>query len=100
MLLLVCAVAGANEGPGEDRPEAKRLALLPLRWLLALGFVLMIVNPLAMLVTPFMSKYLIDDVVLNLLVHILLPIILIVLAATPVQRFTLFSPTLLLLNFA
>ncbi|MEO8724542.1 MAG: ABC transporter ATP-binding protein, partial [Acidobacteriaceae bacterium] len=68
----------------------------PRRWLLALGFLLMVINRVAMLVTPYMSKYLIDDVVRKREVQILLPIILVVLGATAVQGVTSFSLTQLL----
>src|SRR5271165_4338496 len=68
----------------------------PRRWLLALGFVLMVINRVAALVLPYSTKFLIDTVINKHHMDQLRPLVLIVLAATLVQGFTSFSLTQLL----
>ena len=68
----------------------------PRRGLLAVGFVLMVINRLAGFVLPYSSKFLIDDVVGKHHVGMLRPLVFAVLAATVVQGITSFSLTQLL----
>jgi subfamily B ATP-binding cassette protein MsbA len=68
----------------------------PRRWLLALGFLLMLVNRLAQFVLPYSSKFLIDDVVGKGQTALLKPLVLAVLLATFIQGVTSFSLTQLL----
>jgi ABC-type multidrug transport system fused ATPase/permease subunit len=70
--------------------------LRPRRWHLALGFALMAVNRLAGLILPGSSKYLIDDVFKKHQIHMLVPIIGAVLAATAIQGATSFGLTQIL----
>lgn len=76
-------------------PEVWKL-LRPRRGLLAVGFVLMLINRLAGFVLPYSSKFLIDDVVAKHRAGMLRPLVLAVLAATIVQGITSFSLTQLL----
>jgi len=68
----------------------------PRRWLLALGFVLMVINRVAALVLPYSTKFLIDTVITKHHMDQLRPLVLVVLAATLVQGVTSFSLTQLL----
>jgi ABC-type multidrug transport system fused ATPase/permease subunit len=68
----------------------------PRRWLLALGFVLMLINRVAALVLPYSTKFLIDTVINKHHLDQLRPLVLFVLAATVVQGLTSFSLTQLL----
>ncbi|HEY0564295.1 MAG TPA: ABC transporter ATP-binding protein [Terriglobales bacterium] len=68
----------------------------PRRKLLALGFLLMVINRVAGLVTPATTKFLIDNVIIKKQIAILTPLVLIVLAATAIQGITSFSLTQLL----
>jgi subfamily B ATP-binding cassette protein MsbA len=68
----------------------------PRRGLLAVGFVLMVINRVAALVLPYSTRYLIDGVIINHRVKLLTPIVLGVLAATIIQGITSFSLTQLL----
>jgi len=68
----------------------------PRRGLLALGFVLMVINKLAGFVLPFSSKFLIDNVVSKHQGGLLRPLVLAVLLATLIQGVTSFSLTQLL----
>src|SRR5690348_15507127 len=73
------------------------LALLkPRRAILVGGFALMIVNRLCGLVLPGSTKYLLDNVILKKQVHLLIPIVLAVLAATVIQGITSYSLTQLM----
>ena len=76
-------------------PEVWKL-LRPRSGLLAVGFVLMVINRLAGFVLPYSSKFLIDDVVGKHHVGMLRPLVFAVLAATVVQGITSFSLTQLL----
>jgi ABC-type multidrug transport system fused ATPase/permease subunit len=91
--------------PAQKTPKVQRLRavlpevwklLRPRRWLLALGFVLMIINRLAQFVLPYSSKFLIDDVVGKGHAAVLKPLVLSVLLATLIQGITSFSLTQLL----
>ncbi len=68
----------------------------PRRGLLAIGFVLMVINRLASLVLPYSTRYLIDSVVIKRHTQLLKPLVLGVLLATLIQGITSFSLTQLL----
>ncbi|MBZ5681152.1 MAG: ABC transporter ATP-binding protein/permease [Acidobacteriia bacterium] len=68
----------------------------PRRGLLALGFVLMLINRVAGLVLPYSTKFLIDTVISKHHIDQLRPLVLLVLAATLIQGITSFSLTQLL----
>jgi ABC-type multidrug transport system fused ATPase/permease subunit len=76
-------------------PEVWKL-MRPRRGLLALGFVLMVINKVAGFVLPYSSKFLIDNVVVKNQTGMLRPLVLAVLLATMVQGVTSFSLTQLL----
>lgn len=76
-------------------PEVWKL-MRPRRWLLALGFVLMVINRVAALVLPYSTKFLIDTVINKHHIEQLRPLVLLVLAATLIQGVTSFSLTQLL----
>jgi ABC-type multidrug transport system fused ATPase/permease subunit len=90
----------AAKGPKIHRlkavwPEVWKL-MRPRRGLLALGFVLMVINKVAGFVLPYSSKFLIDNVVGKHQTGLLRPLVLAVLSATLVQGVTSFSLTQLL----
>ena len=68
----------------------------PRRTVLAIGFVLMVINRSSGLVLPYSTKYLINDVIGKRNIQLLLPLVLIVLAATAIQGVTSFALTQLL----
>jgi len=68
----------------------------PRRGLLALGFLLMIINKLSGFVLPYSSKFLIDNVVGKNQTGLLRPLVLAVLLATLIQGVTSFALTQLL----
>jgi len=68
----------------------------PRRGLLAIGFVLMVINKVAGFVLPYSSKFLIDNVVSKSQVSMLRPLVFAVLLATLIQGITSFSLTQLL----
>jgi ABC-type multidrug transport system fused ATPase/permease subunit len=76
-------------------PEVWKL-MRPRRGLLAVGFVLMVINKVAGFVLPYSSKFLIDNVVSKGQIGLLRPLVLSVLAATLIQGITSFSLTQLL----
>jgi ABC-type multidrug transport system fused ATPase/permease subunit len=76
-------------------PEVWKL-MRPRRGLLALGFVLMVINKVAGFVLPYSSKFLIDNVVTKNQTGLLRPLVLSVLFATLIQGVTSFSLTQLL----
>jgi len=76
-------------------PEVWKL-MLPRRGLLALGFVLMVINRVAGFVLPYSSRFLIDNVVTKHQIGLLRPLVFWVLLATLVQGVTSFSLTQLL----
>jgi len=89
----------------EKRPTGERLRVVfpvlrelfrPRRGLLALGFVLMVINRVSGLVLPYSSKFLIDTVILKRHYQMLKPLVFLVLLATVVQGITSFSLTQLL----
>jgi ABC-type multidrug transport system fused ATPase/permease subunit len=88
--------------PTQKIPKVERLRVIlpevwklmrPRRWLLALGFVLMVINRVAALVLPYSSRFLIDTVINKHHMDKLRPLVLFVLAATLVQGVTSFSLT-------
>jgi ABC-type multidrug transport system fused ATPase/permease subunit len=89
----------------EKLPASERLKALlpdilalirPRRGVLALGFLLMIINRGSSLVLPYSTRYLIDDVIGKKHINLLLPLVLTVLAATAIQGGTSFALTQLL----
>jgi ABC-type multidrug transport system fused ATPase/permease subunit len=94
--------------PAKEAPKAAKIQRLkavwpevwklmrPRRGLLAVGFVLMVINRLAGFVLPYSSKYLIDDVVGKHHTAILQRLVFAVLLATLIQGVTSFSLTQLL----
>src|SRR6202140_5110920 len=97
---LSLAAKGAPKPPNIQRlkavwPEVWKL-MRPRRGLLALGFVLMVINKVAGFVLPYSSKFLIDNVVTKHQTGLLRPLVLSVLFATLVQGVTSFSLTQLL----
>ena len=68
----------------------------PQRWLLLVGLLLMAINRAAGLVLPSSAKYLLDNVVGKKQGQLLVPLVLIVIAATAVQGVTSFTLTQLL----
>lgn len=70
--------------------------LLPRKWLLLLGLVLIIINRLAGLVLPGSSKYLIDEVIAKADMHMFKWLLLVVALAVTVQATTSFFLTNLL----
>jgi ABC-type multidrug transport system fused ATPase/permease subunit len=76
-------------------PEVWKL-MRPRRKLLALGFVLMVINKVAGFVLPYSSKFLIDNVVTKGQTGLLRPLVFSVLGATLIQGVTSFSLTQLL----
>ncbi len=91
--------------PAQKTPKVQRLRAVlpevwklmrPRRWLIGLGFVLMVINRVAALVLPYSTKFLIDTVINKHHMDQLRPLVLVVLAATLVQGVTSFSLTQLL----
>jgi ABC-type multidrug transport system fused ATPase/permease subunit len=84
------------------RPKLR--AVLPLVWelvqprrgLLAVGFILMVVNRVASLVLPGSTRFLIDNVIIKRQAYLLKPLVFAVLLATLIQGITSFSLTQLL----
>src|SRR5512146_606774 len=68
----------------------------PRRKLLAIGFVLMVINRVASLVLPYSTRYVIDSVVIQHHTELLKLLVLGILGATLVQGLTSFSLTQLL----
>jgi subfamily B ATP-binding cassette protein MsbA len=96
------ARAGGADLP-KKKPDLKKVMpeiwnlIRPRRWLLAFGFLLMIVNRVAGLVLPFSTKYLIDKVLgTHGNAKLLLPLVGIVFTTTALQAVTSFSLTQLL----
>jgi ABC-type multidrug transport system fused ATPase/permease subunit len=76
-------------------PDAWAL-LRPRRGILFAGLLLMAINRVAGFILPGSTKYLVDDVINKRQVHLLVPIVLVVLAATIIQGLTSYSLTQLL----
>jgi len=97
--------APTSPAPQPKKPKLARLkAILPDVWalvwprrrLLAIGLVLMAINRVAGLVLPASTKFVIDNVIVNRQIQLLLPLVLLVAAATAIQATTSFSLTQLL----
>jgi ABC-type multidrug transport system fused ATPase/permease subunit len=89
----------------DELPASERLRALwpdimalvrPRRGVLALGFVLMVINRGSSLVLPYSTRYLINDVIGKHNIQLLMPLVLTVLSATAIQGVTSFSLTQLL----
>src|ERR1700732_1633644 len=65
-------------------PQLREL-VMPRRKILAVGFLLMIVNRLSGLVLPFSTRYLIDTVIGKHRMDLLTPLVLTILSATLIQ---------------
>src|SRR6266478_855109 len=98
-------VNSPQKPPGKPPLNAQRLrAVAPAVWdlmrprrgLLALGFLLMVINRVSGLVLPYSTKFLIDGVITKHHVQLLRPLVLTVLVATVIQGITSFSLTQLL----
>jgi ABC-type multidrug transport system fused ATPase/permease subunit len=76
-------------------PDLREM-ILPRRGILALGFVLMVINRFSGLVLPYSTKFLIDDVVGKRNVQLLTPLVLAILGATLIQGVTSYALTQLL----
>jgi subfamily B ATP-binding cassette protein MsbA len=94
-----------SDKPGKKPMTTARLrSIAPMIWelmeprrgLLALGFVLMVINRVSGLVLPYSTKFLIDGVITKHHVNWLRPIVLTVLTATIIQGITSYSLTQLL----
>jgi ABC-type multidrug transport system fused ATPase/permease subunit len=68
----------------------------PRRGLLAIGFVLMVINRVSGLVLPYSTKFLIDSVIAKHHIELLRRLVLVVLSATIIQGITSFALTQLL----
>ena len=93
------AMAEQRNGKTKDKkkawkalPDIWRL-LKPRRGVLALGFVLMVINRAAGLALPASPKYLLDNILTKHQTNLLVPLILVVMGATLVQGITSFSLT-------
>jgi subfamily B ATP-binding cassette protein MsbA len=76
-------------------PQLREL-VLPRRKILAVGFLLMIVNRLSGLVLPIAPRYLIDNIIGKKQMELLAPLVLGILAATLIQGVTSFALTQIL----
>ncbi len=96
--------SGSPNSPAKPSKLARLRAVLPDVWalvwprrrLLALGFVLMLVNRVSGLVLPASTKFVIDNVIVARQSRLLLPLVLLVGLATAVQAVTSFALTQLL----
>jgi subfamily B ATP-binding cassette protein MsbA len=87
--------APASERFRELWPDLREM-VQPRRKIFAIGFVLMVINKVCALVLPTSTKYLIDNVIGKRQIHLLLPLVSAVVAATLIQGVTSFSLTQLL----
>src|SRR5690242_10223742 len=90
------AAAKASSARLRDVWPMLREMIMPRRGIIALGFVLMVVNRLCGIVLPLSSKYLIDNVIGQRRIELLTPLVLAVLGATLIQGVTSFTLTQLL----
>jgi ABC-type multidrug transport system fused ATPase/permease subunit len=99
--------AVSPSSPAQPKPAmtAQRLrTVLPAVWelmrprrgLLAIGFVLMVINRVSGLVLPYSTKFLIDSVIAKHHIELLRRLVLVVLSATIIQGITSFALTQLL----
>jgi len=98
-------VTPPSKPPRDTRPASQRLRTVlpilgelirPRRGLLALGFLLMLINRVSGLVLPYSTKYLIDTVMVKHHLQLLKPLVGAVLLATLIQGATSFALTQLL----
>jgi ABC-type multidrug transport system fused ATPase/permease subunit len=98
-------VTPPSKPPRDARPASQRLRTVlpilgelirPRRGLLALGFLLMLINRVSGLVLPYSTKYLIDTVMVKHHLQLLKPLVGAVLLATLIQGVTSFALTQLL----
>jgi ABC-type multidrug transport system fused ATPase/permease subunit len=98
-------VAQPSKPPRNARPAGQRLRIVwpilgelirPRRSLLAVGFVLMLINRVSGLVLPYSTRYLIDTVMVKHHLQLLKPLVGAVLLATLIQGVTSFALTQLL----
>jgi len=82
----------ASERLRELWPDIRDL-IRPRRRILTVGFVLMVIGRICGLVLPASTRYLIDDVITKRHIELLLPLVLIVVAATVIQGVTSYSLT-------
>ncbi|HEV8040028.1 MAG TPA: ABC transporter ATP-binding protein [Bryobacteraceae bacterium] len=73
-------------------PDIREL-IRPRRGMLALGFLLMLIGRPCGLVLPASTRYLVDDVIGKKQMHLLLPLVLAVMAATIIQGITSYGQT-------
>jgi ABC-type multidrug transport system fused ATPase/permease subunit len=96
-------MADEPEVKGDKKAEKKKLAwkslpeawalLKPRRGILALGFVLIVINRVVGFAVPAASKFVFDNVIAKRQVQYLIPIVLSVIAATIIQGMTSFTLT-------
>ena len=97
-------MASPTKLAGTPRPKAELRKVFPIIWelvrprrgLLAIGFLLMVINRVSGLVLPYSTKFLIDTVIVKKHYPLLKPLVLVVLGATAIQGITSFSLTQLL----
>lgn len=93
---------GSRGDQAKKKPEIKKVLpeiwklVLPRKWLMLLGLVLMAINRVAGLVLPVSSKYLVDHVLTPHRANLLLPLVGLVFGATAIQAVTSYSLTQLL----
>ncbi|MGD0298476.1 MAG: ABC transporter ATP-binding protein [Bryobacteraceae bacterium] len=73
-------------------PDIKEL-IRPRRGMLALGFLMMAIGTPCGLVLPASTKYLVDDVIGKKQIHLLLPLVMVVMAATVIRGITSYGQT-------
>src|SRR6201994_3048946 len=94
--------SGAMDQVKKKRPPLRKvlpeiwILVKPRRWLLAFGFVLMVINRVSGLVLPASTKFLVDGVLVKRQADKLPWIVAAVLSATAIQAVTSFSLTQLL----
>jgi ABC-type multidrug transport system fused ATPase/permease subunit len=98
-------MSSAPKATPEAKPKTWQLrTIVPMLWelirprraVLAMGFLLMVINRVSGLVLPYSTKYLIDTVIVKHHLSLLKPLVLLVLSATAIQGITSFALTQLL----
>jgi subfamily B ATP-binding cassette protein MsbA len=98
-------MSSAPKAAPDTKPNAPPIrTILPIIWelirprrgVLAIGFVLMVINRVSGLVLPYSTKYLIDTVIVKHHAELLKSLVLLVLGATAIQGITSFALTQLL----
>lgn len=96
------AVRGGGPEPSKKKPEIKKVLpeiwrlVLPRKWLMLFGLVLMAINRVAGLVLPLTTKHLVNGVLMAHHAAMLWPLVGLVFGATVVQAITSYSLTQLL----